>query len=252
MAYLLGMNRQSRIKNQVDFGFEDINSAEKTERVQSVFSSVAQNYDLMNDLMSLGAHRLWKKALISQIAPQADEHLIDAAGGTGDISREFLRAGGGKATVVDLNPGMLAAGKKKGGRDLEWVNGNAETLPLPDSTFDVYTISFGLRNVTDKDAALREAARVLKPGGRFYCLEFCPNPHTALKPVYDLYSFHLLPWLGDKVAKDRAAYQYLVESIRRFPDPVTLKKMMEMAGLDVVQYRPLMGGICAIHSGWRV
>lgn len=247
MFYFMGMARATHKKTTVDFGFEDIEASEKTARVRNVFSSVASRYDLMNDAMSFGMHRLWKRELMAQIAPEPGESLLDVAGGTGDVGRLFLEAGGDKATLLDMNENMLRAGA----HDMRRICGNAENLPLPSNAFDVVTISFGLRNVTDKDAALSEMTRVLKPGGRFFCLEFCPEVKAGFRGLYDLYSFHAVPWMGEKIAGDAASYQYLIESIRRFPKPESLKLMMEKAGLGVVNYRLLSLGICAIHSGWK-
>ena len=220
------------------FGYEAVGAGEKTGRVRGVFSSVAGKYDLMNDLMSLGIHRLWKRVLLRAIAPVAGEQILDVAGGTGDIALSILKRTQGKArvTVCDLTPAMLTAGRARaldtGWRNaIEWVEGDAADLPFADRSFDAYNISFGLRNVARIDDALREAARVLKPGGRFTCLEFAPVEAKGLKEIYDLYSFTVLPWLGEKIAGDRASYQYLAESIRQFPAPDALAVRLERAGL---------------------
>ncbi len=244
------------------FGFRDVPVDDKASLVRGVFDRVASRYDLMNDLMSGGVHRLWKAELIGEIAPRAGEHLLDVAGGTGDISTRFIAAAGGsesgaRATICDINAAMLGVGRDRaldtghvGG--LSWVTGDAERLPVAGRSVDVYTIAFGLRNVTRLDAALAEARRVLKPGGRFYCLEFSRVVVPGLSQLYDLYSFNILPTLGQIVAGDREAYQYLVESIRRFPPQAELVQRMEAAGLGRPRYRNLSGGIAAIHSAWRI
>ncbi len=241
------------------FGYEQVAPEEKTRRVKSVFSSVAGNYDLMNDLMSLGIHRLWKRTLLRHVNPQAGEKFLDVAGGTGDVALGIVGRTDGKAdvTVCDLNPEMLEVGRNRAidrgwPRAIEWVEGNAETLPFSARAFDCYTIAFGLRNVTHIDRALAEAARVLKPGGRFFCLEFAPVEEKGLKEIYDLYSFTILPWLGDKVAGDRASYQYLAESIRQFPAPDALKSRLETAGFSQVRYTKLTGGIAVLHEAIRI
>jgi len=240
------------------FGFEKVSSQRKTELVRGVFDSVAGKYDLMNDLMSGGIHRLWKAAMIDWLAPRPGQQFIDVGGGTGDVACRILdRAPGSHVTVCDLTPAMLAVGRDRAidqGRlsGLSWVSGNAEHLPVPDMAFDAYTIAFCLRNVGDRVQGLRDAYRALKPGGRFLCLEFS---HVALPPLaklYDVYSFKLLPWLGARIAGDRDAYQYLVESIRRFPTQDVLAGDMTEVGFRQVKYRNLSGGIAALHSGWRV
>lgn len=250
-----------------DFGFRDVDAAEKSGLVKAVFDSVAGRYDLMNDLMSGGVHRLWKAAAMDWIAPRDGQVLLDVAGGTGDLSRLFLariaeKGGTGplnaRAIVCDINESMIAAGQEKsldqGELDsgLEWIVGDAEALPLPDASVDVYTIGFGLRNVTDKDKALAEAHRVLRPGGRFLCLEFSTVALPLLGEIYDRFSFSVVPWIGKVVTGDREAYAYLVESIRRFPDQTTLETMIRNAGFDLVKHRNLSGGIAAMHSAWRI
>lgn len=250
-------NKAAQDSDKVSFGYSEVGSGDKAGLVQGVFESVAGNYDLMNDLMSAGVHRLWKNTLMDMIRPRADQHLLDVAGGTGDIAFRFLKAGGAKVTVCDLTEGMVRVGRDRaidqgilGGVD--WTVGNAETLPMPDNSVDVYTIAFGLRNVTRPDVALREARRVLKPGGRFFCLEFSKVVVPVFDKLYDTYSFSLLPKIGEIVAKDRDSYVYLAESIRRFPDQKTLISMMNDAGFEKTSYRNLSGGIAAIHSGWRL
>lgn len=241
------------------FGFDRVAPDEKTARVIDVFTSVADKYDLMNDLMSGGLHRLWKDRFVAQLRPRAGEAILDVAGGTGDIALRCLQATGGKArvTVCDLNPDMLRVGQTKAVdagwlTGLDWITGNAEALPFADDAFDALTISFGLRNVTRIDTALSAFFRVLKAGGRFFCMEFSPAVASPLKPLYDLYSFSVLPWLGDKVAQDRDSYRYLAESIRQFPPPTELATRMEKAGFAQVKHHRLMGGIAVIHSGWKL
>jgi len=244
------------------FGFRDVAAAEKASLVRGVFDSVARHYDLMNDLMSAGVHRLWKADLIQAIAPRPDELLLDVAGGTGDIATRYLAAAGGaaagaRAVICDINEEMLNAGRDRaldgGALDgLAWTAGDAEHLPIASRSIDVYTIAFGLRNVTRLDAALVEARRVLKPGGRFFCLEFSRVVVPVLDKLYDLYSFQVLPRLGQLVTGDGEAYQYLVESIRRFPPQDELARRLGQAGLERVRVRNLSGGIAAIHSAWAL
>ncbi|WP_247881104.1 bifunctional demethylmenaquinone methyltransferase/2-methoxy-6-polyprenyl-1,4-benzoquinol methylase UbiE [Skermanella sp. TT6] len=241
------------------FGFREVDPRTKAPMVRQVFDSVATNYDLMNDLMSGGIHRLWKSDLIELIRPRPGMTLLDVAGGTGDISFRFLEAAGGpaQAFVCDINEKMILVGRDRAVdrgvlSGVDWIVGDAETLPLKSRSVDVYTIAFGLRNVTRIDAALAEARRVLRPGGRFFCLEFSRVVLPVLRDVYDRYSFTVLPRLGQMVAGDREAYQYLVESIRQFPDQRSLVGRIEAAGFGQVRYRNLTGGIAAIHSGWRL
>jgi demethylmenaquinone methyltransferase/2-methoxy-6-polyprenyl-1,4-benzoquinol methylase len=248
------------------FGYQDVPQAEKAGRVRGVFESVAGRYDLMNDLMSGGIHRFWKSAMIDWLNPRPGLALLDVAGGTGDIALRVLErigpARAGPTVILDLTPEMLAVGRDraidrgilpaKTSAGLFWVCGNAEQLPLPDRSMDAYTIAFGLRNVTRIEAALGEARRVLKPGGRVLCLEFSRVVVPLLDELYDLYSFKVLPALGGLVANDRESYRYLVESIRRFPPQDDLAAMMAAAGFGQVRYRNLTGGIAALHSGWRV
>ncbi|MDJ0949819.1 MAG: bifunctional demethylmenaquinone methyltransferase/2-methoxy-6-polyprenyl-1,4-benzoquinol methylase UbiE [Alphaproteobacteria bacterium] len=252
-------SREEKIKGTADFGFRDVPERDKPSLVRAVFDSVAPRYDLMNDLMSGGLHRLWKAALIDRLMPRPGMALLDLAGGTGDIAFRFLDAvkRQGHAVVLDASPAMLAVGRDRAmDRGLlgaiEWISGDAEALPFPDRTFDACTIAFGLRNVTHKDRALAEARRVLRPGGRFLCLEFSHVVLPLLDQLYRRYSFSVVPWLGAQVAGDREAYEYLVESIRRFPDQETLSGMIATAGLERVQLRNLSGGIAALHSAWRI
>jgi len=240
------------------FGFRKVAATDKAPLVQGVFDSVARRYDLMNDLMSGGVHRLWKAALIDWLAPRAGQHVLDVAGGTGDIALRILqRAPEARVTLADLTEAMVRVGRDRAmdagqfGR-VAFSVGNAETLAFPDRSFDAYTIAFGLRNVTRIDAALAEARRVLKPGGRFFCLEFSRVVVPGFAELYDRYSFSILPWLGEKVARDRDSYQYLVESIRRFPPQDELIERMRAVGLERCSYRNMSGGIAAIHCGWRL
>ena len=244
------------------FGYQEVRPEDKSKLVGQVFSSVARRYDLMNDLMSAGVHRLWKAAMLDWLGPRPGVRVLDVAGGTGDIAfriQDRVRRRGGTASIViaDINPEMLSVGRDRAldeGRlaGLEWLCADAEALPLPDACFDAYTIAFGIRNVTRIERALAEARRVLRPGGRFLCLEFSRLQVPPLQPLYDAYSFTVLPWLGERVAQDRAAYQYLAESIRRFPDQPAFAAMIEAAGLERVQVRNLSGGIAALHSAWRL
>lgn len=239
------------------FGFRTVAEDEKASLVRNVFDSVAPKYDLMNDLMSAGVHRLWKSSFLDWLRPRPNMTLLDVGGGTGDIAFGFRKRGGGKAIVCDINKEMLAVGRDRGINqgivgDLAWVCGDAERLPVADSSVDAYTIAFCLRNVTHWDQAIAEAYRVLKPGGRFMCLEFSKVVVPGLREFYDAYSFHVLPLVGQMVAGDRESYQYLVESIRKFPPQEEMKAMVQDAGFARVEVRNLSGGIAAIHSGWRL
>lgn len=241
------------------FGEEQVTPQEKTRKVIGVFDSVASNYDIMNDLMSGGLHRLWKDHLIRKIRPRPGLHYLDVAGGTGDIAFRIRKKAGPdcKITLCDLNSEMLAVGRDRAidkgmPDDFDWVTGNAEALPLPDNSVDVYTIAFGLRNVTHIDTGLAEAFRVLKPGGRFYCLEFSRVNEPFLRKVYDEYSYRLIPKIGEIVAKDRDSYQYLVESIRKFPPQKELQKRLETAGFSRCRFENLTFGVVAIHEGVKI
>jgi len=238
----------------VSFGYREVAPEEKTRLVGSVFSSVAKNYDLMNDAMSGGMHRLWKDQFVRRVKPRNGEAILDMAGGTGDIAFR-MAARGAHVTVSDINEDMLAVGqeraRKRGIEGLTWLPQNAETLTYADRSFDAYTIAFGIRNVTDIPAALREAHRVLKFGGRFFCLEFSTTTWPGFADVYDAYSHHLVPRLGKLLAHDAESYRYLIESIRRFPDMPRFAAMIEEAGFAQVKVEPILGGLVAIHSGWK-
>ncbi len=240
------------------FGFQTVPEGEKAGMVHEVFTRVASKYDIMNDLMSGGMHRLWKDAMMDWLAPRAGQSLLDVAGGTGDVAFRFLaRAGQSNATVLDMTESMLIAGRARADGEamadrLSWVVGDAMALPFADNSFDVYTISFGIRNVTRIPDALREANRVLRPGGRLMVLEFSQIPNDLAQWVYDRYSFNVIPMMGQIVANDRESYQYLVESIRKFPDQETFAAMIRSAGFDLVSYRNLSMGIAALHSGWKI
>ena len=240
------------------FGFTEVPEHEKAGRVQGVFGSVASKYDVMNDAMSMGIHRVWKDAMMDWLAPRPNTRLLDVAGGTGDISFRYLRrAGRAHATVCDLTEPMLIAGRQRAEADqmadsLDWVVGDAMALPFADNSFDVYTISFGIRNVTRPQEALNEAFRVLRPGGRLMVLEFSQIPNEMMQKVYDLYSFNIIPAMGQLIANDRDSYQYLVESIRRFPDQESFLGMVEAAGFEQAKYRNLTMGVACLHSGWKL
>ena len=243
---------------ETHFGFQTVAEDEKAGMVHGVFTRVANRYDLMNDLMSVGIHRLWKDAMMDWLAPRAGQRLLDVAGGTGDIAFRFLaRAPEARATVLDMTESMLIEGQKRAEAEnlvdrLDWVAGDAMALPFADNTFDVYTISFGIRNVTRIPDALAEAFRVLKPGGRLMVLEFSQLPNPALQWAYDRYSFNVIPAMGQAVANDRDSYQYLVESIRKFPDQDSFATMIRQAGFEQVKYRNLTMGVAALHSGWKI
>jgi demethylmenaquinone methyltransferase/2-methoxy-6-polyprenyl-1,4-benzoquinol methylase len=245
------------------FGFRDVSFAEKAGLVRDVFDRVARRYDLMNDLMSGGVHRLWKDAAAARLNPQPGELIVDCAGGTGDMARRFMRMGasararrGGapvRVAVVDYNSAMIAAGRaRRGDGGIEWLVGDAQRLPLPDSVADAYCIAFGLRNVTDIPRALAEARRILRPGGRFLCLEFSKPVTAVVGRAYNAWSFKAIPAIGAAVAGDADAYRYLVESIRRFPDQGRLAHLMNSAGFERVSISNFTGGVCALHLGWAI
>ncbi len=242
--------------SSADFGFRRVAAKDKARMVRAVFDSVADRYDLMNDLMSGGIHRLWKAAMIDWLRPRADMHLLDVGGGTGDIAFRFRDAGGGPVTVTDINEEMLKVGRSRAEKDersgaLSWLCADAERLPIADSSLDAYTIAFCIRNVTHIDQVLNEARRVLRPGGRFICLEFSRVILPVVDRLYDSYSFRVIPAIGRVVTGDAEAYRYLAESIRRFPPQDRFARMIGEAGFDLVRYRNLSGGIAALHSAWR-
>jgi demethylmenaquinone methyltransferase / 2-methoxy-6-polyprenyl-1,4-benzoquinol methylase len=245
-------------ENTTHFGFQTVPEADKAGMVHGVFTNVASKYDIMNDLMSGGMHRLWKDAMMDWLAPRAGQRLLDVAGGTGDVAFRFLtRAAESQAVVLDMTESMLISGRQRAeagqmAERLDWVVGDAMALPFADNSFDVYTISFGIRNVTRVQDALCEAYRVLRPGGRLMVLEFSRIPNDLAQWVYDKYSFNVIPAMGQVVAGDRDSYQYLVESIRKFPDQETFASMIRVAGFDLVKYRNLTMGIAALHSGWKL
>jgi demethylmenaquinone methyltransferase/2-methoxy-6-polyprenyl-1,4-benzoquinol methylase len=250
------------MSDKVSFGYETVDAAEKAERVGAVFSSVAKKYDVMNDAMSVGMHRLWKDKFVRRVKPRAGEQILDMAGGTGDIAFRMARDGA-TVTVSDINQDMLDVGIERalkkvedgGSRGLDelvWSRQNAEELAFPDRFFDAYTIAFGIRNVTHIDKALAEAHRVLKHGGRFFCLEFSTTEWPGFKEAYDLYSHKLVPKIGEAIAGDGESYRYLIESIRRFPAMPEFEKMIRAAGFSRTKVEPILGGLVAIHSGWKI
>ncbi len=253
----MSKNRQKDSSGTTHFGYRQVADDEKASLVRDVFDSVASKYDLMNDLMSLGVHRLWKGAMMDWLAPKPSMRLVDVGGGTGDIAFRFRDRGGGPVSVVDINREMLRHGRDraidKGITDgIEWIEGDAEDLPLEDQSQDAYTTAFCIRNVTHIGRALAEAHRVLKPGGRFLCLEFSHVALPVVKQLYEAYSFKVLPALGQTVTGDLDAYQYLAECIRRFPALYDFDNLITKAGLEQVKVRNLSGGIAALHSAWRV
>jgi demethylmenaquinone methyltransferase / 2-methoxy-6-polyprenyl-1,4-benzoquinol methylase len=239
----------------VSFGYSDVDAAEKTAMVGEVFSNVARNYDVMNDAMSAGMHRLWKDRFVRRVKPRDGEHILDMAGGTGDIAFR-LQKHGSFITVADINPDMLGVGMERAqDREIDhlsWSEQNAETLTFDDKSFDAYTIAFGIRNVTHIDKALAEAHRVLKRGGRFFCLEFSTTLWPGFAEIYDAYSHKVVPKIGKIVAKDEDSYRYLIESIRRFPDMDRFEAMIKDAGFVQTKVEPMLGGLVAIHSGWKI
>ncbi len=257
-AFSLISDHMSQPKSTVPFGYRDVGPEEKPALVQGVFSSVARNYDLMNDLMSFRVHRIWKDEFVAWLDPRPGMNVLDVAGGTGDIAvrigaRVRNRGGVAAVTVCDLSPAMLEQGvTRPGAEHLQWICGDAELLPVASASMDAYTIAFGIRNTTHLDRVLQEAHRVLKPGGRFLCLEFSKVTVPGLDALYDLYSFSVLPRLGEVVAGDGAAYRYLAESIRRFPSQRNFAAAIRNAGFSQVKFRNLSGGIAAIHSGWTL
>ena len=242
------------MSDKVNFGDTLVSPEEKTRRVGAVFSSVARRYDLMNDLMSGGMHRLWKDRFVNRVKPRTGEAMLDMAGGTGDVAFRMARRGA-RVTVADINADMLAVGEQRAdarGLDLTWKVENAEALTFADASFDAYTIVFGIRNVTEIPAALKEARRVLKRGGRFYCMEFSSSDWPGFAKLYDNWADKLIPRIGKAVADDEESYRYLVESIRRFPRPSAFKAMVAQAGFVRANAEPMLGGLVTIHSGWKI
>ena len=240
------------------FGYQNVPEENKSGLVKEVFNNVSSKYDVMNDLMSVGIHRVWKNTLINWLAPKENQNLLDVAGGTGDIATRFLNhAKNGNATILDMTESMLQEGTKRITNSslssrMRWVVGDAMALPFKKNTFDIYTISFGIRNITKIDKALSEAFRVLKPGGRIMILEFSKLPNPMMQKAYDLYSFNVIPKIGEIVVGDKDSYQYLVESIRKFPDQVSFASMITEAGFENVKFRNLTFGVAALHSGWKI
>jgi len=243
------------MSDKVNFGDELVSPEEKTRRVGAVFSSVARRYDIMNDLMSGGMHRLWKDRFVNRVKPRRGEEILDMAGGTGDVAFRMAERGA-HVTVADINADMLEVGKERAQRrgltGLSWKVENAEQLTFADASFDAYTIVFGIRNVTDIPAALREAHRVLKRGGRFYCMEFASSDWPGFSSIYDAWASRMIPRIGQAVADDENSYRYLVESIRRFPRPNAFKRMVAGAGFVRATAEPMLGGLVTIHSGWKI
>lgn len=241
-------------EKNIDFGNKKVKKTEKQTLVNNVFNSVADKYDLMNDLTSLGIHRLWKDSLINWLAPQPYQKLADIAGGTGDISMKFLLAGGCSAHIIDINKEMITKGKFKNSNNnnLSWTIASAENLPMADNSYERASMGFGLRNITNRVLALKEVYRILKPGGRFICLEFSHVENSSLKKIYDIWSFEFMPRIGQKITGDKEAYNYLVESIRQFPSQPELTQMFSEAGFSRVKYRNLSNGIVTLHSGWKL
>ena len=237
---------------KIDFGFKKININKKETLVNNIFNSVSSKYDLMNDLSSLGFHRLWKQELINWLAPQSHQSLLDIAGGTGDIAKLFIKSGGLSADIIDINYNMLINGISKNNNKIRYIVGNCEKLPIRNNVYDRVTIAFGLRNITNRQLALDEIYRVLKPGGRFICLEFSQVNNNIAKKLYDLWSFKIIPKLGKIITNNEDAYKYLVESIRMFPDQDKLSSMFVKSKFERVKYKNLSKGIASLHSGWKI
>ena len=241
-------------QNNIDFGFMSVKKTDKQKLVNKVFNSVADKYDIMNDITSLGIHRIWKNDLINWLAPQSTQNLADIAGGTGDIANKFLIAGGNSAHVFDINKEMIQIGKQKykNINNINWTIASAENIPVLDNSFERATMSFGLRNITDRNKSLQEIFRILKPGGRFICLEFSHVENDLFKKFYDLWSLKIIPFIGQKITGDKEAYTYLVESIRKFPTQAEVSHMLSLVGFSRVRYRNLSNGIVTLHSGWKL
>ena len=241
-------------KQETDFGYKTVKRSAKQKLVNNVFDSVASKYDLMNDITSFGIHRLWKNDLINWLAPQNNQNLADIAGGTGDIAKKFLEAGGGSAHVFDINQEMLKTGKIKNDKikRIKWTIASAENIPASEFSFERASMGFGLRNITGRIESLKEVYRILKPGGRFICLEFSHVESDIIKKLYDIWSFNFMPLIGKKITGDKEAYTYLVESIRQFPTQPELAQMFSEVGFSRVKYRNLSNGIVSLHSGWKI
>ncbi len=244
-------------KQYTHFGYQEVEIEKKEDYVKNVFDSVANKYDIMNDAMSFGIHRLWKNAFIEQLAPKPYMKLLDIGGGTGDIAFRFLKKGGGHVIVSDINENMLEVGKQRAIdrnilQNIEWQQANAEELPFADNSFDAVTIAFCIRNITRIEVALAEIYRVLKPGGKFLCLEFSQVNDVIVKKIYDAWSFHAIPFMGQLITKDRDSYQYLAESIRKFPNQEHFLAMIKEAGFVKASYRNYSKGIVASHMGWKI
>ena len=241
-------------QNNVDFGYRSVKKNEKQRLVNNVFNSVAGKYDLVNDITSLGIHRSWKNDLINWLAPQKTQNLADIAGGTGDIAYKFLTAGGNSACIFDINKEMIQVGRRKykNFKNMNWTIASAEKIPVLDNSFERATMSFGLRNITDRNKSLQEIFRILKPGGRFICLEFSHMENDLFMKFYDLWSLKIMPLIGQKITGDKEAYTYLVESIRKFPTQPEISQMLSRVGFSRVKYRNLSNGIVALHSGWKL
>ena len=257
VGFMLKKKNTQNSQNSTHFGFKNVNIEEKPILVKGVFDSVAHKYDLMNDIMSFGMHRLWKNTLIRRLKPTQNKRVIDVGGGTGDIALKLVEKGCQNIVVTDINTKMLEAGRNRAMdqaviNEIKWIAGNAEQLPYEDLSFDAYTTAFCLRNVTNIERALKEAFRVLKPGGRFLCLEFSHVILPSLEKIYEQYSFKLLPLMGQVIANDRAAYQYLAESIRRFPKQNELTALIKGSGLERISHQNLCQGVVAIHSAWKI
>jgi demethylmenaquinone methyltransferase/2-methoxy-6-polyprenyl-1,4-benzoquinol methylase len=241
-------------QNNIDFGYMSVKKTDRQKLVNKVFNSVADKYDIMNDITSLGIHRSWKNDLINWLAPQSTQNLADIAGGTGDIANKFLIAGGNSAHVFDINKEMIQIGKQKykNINNIDWTIASAENIPVLDNSFERATMSFGLRNITDRNKSLQEIFRILKPGGRFICLEFSHVENELFKKFYDLWSLKIIPFIGQKITGDKEAYTYLVESIRKFPTQAEVSHMLSQVGFSRVRYRNLSNGIVTLHSGWKL
>ena len=242
----------SKNNKKIDFGFKSVDIDEKQRLVKQVFDNVYDNYNFMNDLMSFGLHRFWKNELINWLAPQKHQYLADLAGGTGDVAKKFLKAGGNKADIIDINRNMIMQGKENNNNNLRYIIGNCENIPTKSCTYDRITMSFGLRNITYREKALNEVFRVLKPGGRFICLEFSKIEDAIFQKYYDIWSFKFIPLLGKFFTNNSEAYTYLAESIRKFPNQDELAQIMTNCKFSRISYKSLTNGVVALHSGWKI